>query len=151
GPHRGFKRGMRQKLSNGLYWLTGVALTNGLFNLTVATFWNGYPKSSLEYYLDCVIYLLVSLLLFYLIWRAPRRERWTLQMSMLTLLSSFLAGSYIGWLYAPTWSLPPLLGHVLGLLGGASLGGGIVLWELQAITARKRRLQAERQPLEVQL
>jgi hypothetical protein len=133
---------MRQTWSNGLYRLTQFLLYLYFGGIIVGPLWIGYPRSPLEYYLGSAVFLCLSLLLFALIWRFPRLKRWEDLMLGSTLISSCLAGAYTGWVYAPTWRLLPVLGHVLGLLVGAALALCISLWESLAIAARRRSLLA---------
>ena len=133
---------MRQNWSNGLYRLTQLLLYLYFGGIVVGPLWRGYPGSPLEYYLDSAVFLCLSLLLFALIWRFPRLKRWEDHMLGSTFISSCLAGSYTGWVSAPTWRLLPVLGHVLGLLVGAALGSGILLWAYVALAARRRSLLA---------
>lgn len=139
---RSFSERMRKTLSNGLYRLTQLFLYLTLGGVILGPFGRGYPGSALEYYLDGAVFLCLSLLLFVLIWCVPRLERWENHMIGLAIISSCLAGSYTGWVYAPTWRLLPVLGHVLGFLVGAALGSGIWLWEGLALAARRRSLLA---------
>jgi len=82
------------------------------------------------------------MLLFYLIWRSPRWERWNGYRVVLLFISSCLTVSYSGWVYAPIWGFAPLLGHVVGFLVGAAVGLGIMIWEDRAINVRKDALLA---------
>jgi hypothetical protein len=131
---------MRQKWSNGLYWLTGFALANLFINTLQRPFARGSPVSLLEASITCVVSLLLSLLLFYLIWRSPRLEPWEVHMGMLATNSGCFAGSYIGWMYAPTWGLLPQIGHLLGFLVGAVLGAGISILEKWIIFLKRKPL-----------
>ncbi|HEY7356030.1 MAG TPA: hypothetical protein VH590_06170 [Ktedonobacterales bacterium] len=135
-------------LLNVLYWLTGLALFSLLVGIIVSPFEKGSPfsflksASLLESSITSAISLLLSILLFYLIWRFPRLERWKGHMNILTLIGACLTISYLGWVYAPTWGLAPLGGHVVGLLVGGALGVGITVWEGRTINARKGALVA---------
>ncbi|HEY7358146.1 MAG TPA: hypothetical protein VH590_16815 [Ktedonobacterales bacterium] len=138
-------------LLNVLYWLTGLAMFSLFVGIIVSPFEKGSPMSVrllesaslLESSIASAISLLLSILLLFLIWRFQRLERWKGHMNILTLIGACLTISYLGWVYAPTWGLAPLLGHVLGLLVGGALGVGITVWEGRTINARKGALVAE--------
>ena len=134
---------MRQKLLNGLRSIAYNILGFLLFIwIIVRPFDKGYPEGPI-YYLISAALLLLSTLLFYVIWRFPRWEGWDRYRTILLFYGSCLAGSYPCWVYTPVWGFSPLWGHVLGLLIGAALGVSITLWENQAIKARKSALLAE--------
>jgi hypothetical protein len=98
---------MLRKLLKGLlgvlYWLTGFALFNLFVGIIVSPFERSRPVSLvestglLESSITGVISLRLSLLLFYLVWRFPRLERWKGHMNLFALISGCLV-VFLSWL-----------------------------------------------------
>jgi hypothetical protein len=134
---------MHQKWSNGLRNLVGFLLVNQFLGVFLLPLEKGHPISLLETSITSAVELLLSLLLFCLIWRSPRLEPWEVHMGTLATNSGCFAGSYLGWVYAPTWGLLPQIGHGLGFLVGAMLGAGVTVLEIWIIFLKRKPLPTE--------
>ena len=150
---------MQQKSSNGLLQLGSpilrflLAAGYSIMGLVlfvwigVRPFEKGYPEGPIYYLLSAAL-LLLSTLLFYLLWRAPRGKLWDRYRVMFLATGTYLAASYPAWFYARAWGLPPVWGLLLGLVAGLALGAALNHWEEQAISARRGVLVADQEALQ---